>query len=51
MSLTEILLTVIPLLVAMAIATLVSLKVLRREYYLAAIPFALIAVFGLLSQS
>lgn len=48
MSLIDIFFIVIPLIIAMIVALLVSLKMLRREYYWAVIPFAAIAMITLL---
>ncbi|RBO92130.1 hypothetical protein [Pseudochrobactrum asaccharolyticum] len=48
MSLIDIVFIVIPLVIAMVIALLVSIKMLRREYYWAVTPFAAIAMITLL---
>jgi nitrate reductase gamma subunit len=51
MTLTEILFVVAPIVAAMIIALLVTFRILRREYYWAVIPFALIAIVALLVTS
>lgn len=48
MTLIDIIFIIIPIVVAMGIASLISLKKLRREYYWAVIPLAAIAMVTLL---
>ncbi|HWD14135.1 hypothetical protein P8H26_13190 [Pseudochrobactrum sp. sp1633] len=51
MSLIDIVFIIIPIVASMIIALLVSIKVLRREYYWAVIPLAVIAMITLLATA
>lgn len=51
MPLVEILFIVVPLVAAMIIASLVTFRILRREYYWAVTPFAAVAIITLLLTS
>jgi hypothetical protein len=51
MPFTDILFIVSPIVAAMIVVLLVTFRVLRREYYWAVIPFAVVAIVALLLTS